>query len=261
LKRFAVFLVPALALAATPDGGRMIDEQFSAMEQRAIDEAWEQLQRQLADAGTPKHPPFKWRFDKAVSTFKVDGTVEIEGIPVRMQGVKVKSTLIETLMDLRAEFLKQGLWMEDFNKQPQIAAQTQITALDVDRFISYTALVEPLADKVHCRVLIGEANLAVGAQVRKARAGQADFVALPDGAQTVMRSKSEGLETLSYATQMSEKDTIRFFDDQLAVRGFQRIAPGHWQLGTTEIKVRTGPVSGKTGVMLMKTGAAAPSPK
>lgn len=246
----------SVALAAG-DGGRMIDQQVSAMEQKAIDDAWAGFQAQMADAGTPAHPPFKWRFPKMLSEFKVDGTVDVDGIPVRMHGVKVKGGLVDTLRDLRDEFIRQGLWMQDFGKQPQLASQTQITAFDPDRFISYTAIVEPLPDG-NCRVIIGEANLAVGAQVRKQRAGTADFVALPPEVEGVMRAKSEGLDTISFGTNKSETDILRFFSDQLSARGYKSVGKGEWSNGSEEIRVRVSPVKGKNGVIVGRALATRP---
>jgi hypothetical protein len=232
----------------------------SALEQRALDQAWDQMRAQLADAGTP-NPPFHWKVSNILEDIEMPGIVMANGFPVKMHAFRVKATEQEVFAELLQNFQDQGLYLEPPEKQAQPVKQNQVTALDYQRFISYTAFVEPHPDGT-CTVMLGEANIAEGLDMRS-RGGEADFAPLYPGAQAVMRTRAEGMDTLGYRTAASEADLLAFYKKNLEAQGYAA-APGNaWQKPGDHIRVVARHYQGMLQVMLIRSRGelAPPAPK
>src|SRR5437764_15117588 len=102
-----------------------------------------------------------------------------------MHALRVKQTEDELFREIGDQFSSQGLYVRKMQNQPQLLKQYQLTGLDGDRGISYTAIVEPHKDGT-CTVVLGEANIAEGLQLRKRGDGN-DFAPLAPKGQGVTR--------------------------------------------------------------------------
>src|SRR6185436_1201795 len=96
----------------------------------------------------------------------IPGVQEANGIPVKLHQVRIKGDLRDVVEDVAQDFAKQGLYMQPVLKQPQLTSQTQVTALDPNRFISYTALIQPEKKSGTCLVVLGEANIGLAAAMK-----------------------------------------------------------------------------------------------
>ena len=64
------------------------------------------------------------------------------GFTVKMHALRVKQTEDELFREIGDQFTSQGLYVRKMQNQPQLLKQYQLTGLDGDRGISYTAIVE-----------------------------------------------------------------------------------------------------------------------
>ncbi len=234
------------------------DTSPDALEQRAIDQAFAQMKDILADGGVPTRPPFAWKVSNIIDDIEMPGVVMSNGFPVKMHAFRVKATEQEVFEELLQNFQDQGLYLQTPEKQAQPTKQTQVTALDYQRFISYTAFVEPHPDGT-CTVMLGEANIALGLKMRES-GGEADFAPIFPGAQGVMRSKAESMDTIGFRTAASEAELLEFYKKHLKEQGYAE-APGNaWQKPGDHIRVVARRATGMLQVLLVRSrGEMAPS--
>jgi hypothetical protein len=175
-------------------------------------------------------PPFRWNLSNIVREAPIDGVQMVNDVPVRLHSVVVKGRVEAVLQEIYNGFLKAGLYIERPENQDQFFRQTQLTALDTERAISYTAMVDGLADGT-CVVVLGEANIGestrVGLLRKNANAPEAtDFAPLMPTALTPTRVNIEGMRTLGFSVvASSEADVRKFYQEQLKKRGYLE-APG-----------------------------------
>jgi hypothetical protein len=255
-----------LSLAAAPDGGTKIrlptaQQELSEVEQRAIDQEYEKTMAMVRDGGLlgPKHPMFVWHISNIVESIDIPGIVYSNGFPVKMHALRVKQTEDEVFRELGEQFVSQGLYVKPMAKQPQLMKQYQLTGLDGDRGISYTAIVDPHKDGT-CTVVLGEANIAEGLQLRKRGTGD-DFAPLYPKAEGVTRTVAEGLRTMTFHTLDAEADVLAFYDKELKVRGYMPAGPHVFRRSSgEEIKLIARRVDGVLNVMMSQTSGAATAP-
>ena len=221
-----------------------------------IDKEVERAFAQYRDAGTL--PPFVWKLNNVIENIDMPGMQESNGIPVKLHAVRVKGDLIDTVDDVSKGFVRAGLFMEPVLQQPQMTAETQVTALDWSRFISYTAIIEPDKRTGTCLVVLGEANIGLGAAMKKMHQVP-DFAPLPPNAQNLMRSRAETLETLSFTATMTDVDVKKFYSDEMKKRGYTE-KDGTFDKPGEQIRLAVRKDKGDVVVMLLKhqTGPVAP---
>jgi hypothetical protein len=250
-----------LTLTGAPDAGTKFrlptaQQELSEVEQRAIDQEYEKTMAMVRDGGLgPSHPPFVWHISNIVESIEIPGIVISNGFPVKMHALRVKQTEDEVFHELGEQFVSQGLYMKQMSKQPQLLKQYQLTGLDGDRGISYTAIVEPHRDGT-CTVVLGEANIAEGLQLRK-RGDGGDFAPLYPKAQGVTRTQAEGLQTMMFHTIDPEADVIAFYDKELKLRGYAPAGRSVYRKSTgEEIKLVARRVDGVLNVMMSRTAGS-----
>lgn len=205
----------------SPKGTRPLTQ--AEEEARAIAE-WESKQSremQVPDAGIVA--PFRWKLSNIIREMPIDGVQVVNDTPVKLHAVIVKGRLEDVVEELYVHFLKSGLFMVPLQKQDQPLRQLQITALDHDRAISYTAMVDGLADGT-CMVMLGEANIAESTQaglLRKAKnLPLKDFAPMMPGATGPTRVSIEGMKTLSYQVKDSDAAVRKFYQAEMKKLGF-----------------------------------------
>lgn len=216
------------------------------MEDQMIDEV-------LAEPQENRVPPlFQWRLKNVVGSIEMPGLQESNGVPVKLHSLRIKSNLQDILDDLIDQFQRQGLFMRDFPLQEQPVAQTQVTAFDPHRLISYTAIIECIKSQV-CTVVLGEANIELGVANAKQRSAQDDFAPLPPGAAEVQRSRAENYETLAFTVAASTETIKKFYVEALARQGYvKKAGRERWQRKGEAIQlvVPKGDGSARTTFML-----------
>jgi hypothetical protein len=193
----------------------------ASMEERQ-DKALEAYFAQVGDAGAPEPPPppFQWRLKNVVGSIEIPGVQEANNVPVKLHSLVVKSNLKDILYDLIDQFQSQHLYMRDFLDQEQPLAQTQITAYDTFRGISYSAIIECLRDRP-CTVMLGEANVGMAARSVKEVAARSDFVPLPSDAVGVQRSKTESYQTIAFRFPGPQDGVRAFYREALDRQGYR----------------------------------------
>jgi hypothetical protein len=231
-----------MMLATTPLAGPKRDE-------AAIDKEVERAFAQYRDAGTL--PQFTWKLKNVIEDIDMPGMQESNGIPVRLHAVRVKGDLVDTVEDVAEGFVRAGLWMEPVLKQPQLSAETQVTALDWSRFISYTALIQPDKRTGTCMVILGEANIGLGAAMKQMHQAP-DFAPVPPPAKNLMRSRAETLQTLTFTVSgMAEADVKKFYSVEMKKLGYSE-KDGTFEKGNEQIRLAVRKDNAEVVVMLVR---------
>lgn len=246
-------------LAAAPDAGAIriptAQQELSAVEQKAIDQEYEKMMSKMRDGGLgPTHPPFVWNISNIVESIDIPGIVMSNGFPVKMHSLRVKQTEEEVFRELADQFTSQGLYVKEMKKQPQLLKQWQLTGLDGERGISYTAFVEPHKDGT-CTLVLGEANIAEGLKIRK-RGDGVDFAPLYPKAQGVTRTQAEGYETMVFHTVDSEADVLAFYERELKSRGYTASGHNIFHKNGEELKLVARRIDGVLNVVLSRSSGA-----
>jgi len=255
-----LWLAAAPKAGATDGGVRNYEAARSALEQQAIDESFAKMMAMLGPDGGLGYvrPMFQWHLSNIISSIDIPGIVMADGFPVKLHAFRVKADQGDIFQELTDQFKAQGLYMKPMGNQPQPTQQLQLTALDYQRFISYTAFVEPHADGT-CTVMLGEANIAEGLEIRKRNEGAADFAPLYPSASAVMRSMAEGLDTLAYRTAASELEVLAFYQKEMKARGYTEQPGNAFRKQGEEIRVVARRIDGLLSVVVTRSsGPLAP---
>lgn len=246
-------VVPLLALvwAAAPQG-----ETCAPGELDTKDPAYQAAMKKSGEISLPPPPtplpPFRWKLSNVVSNVEMPGTQEVDGVPVKLHGVYVKARPEEVIRELVGAFQAAGLYLDD--KQDQPFRQLQVTAVDTDRGISYTALIQGYTNG-QSFVVLGEAHLAMASLARLGQLNPqkngTDFAPLMAGAEGVSRVRSEGMDSVTYSVQKPETEVLKYYQDSLPKLGFKQ--EGEWyRRGTDLVSLRTRKDGARTDVMLTR---------
>ncbi len=204
------------------------------------------------DAGTPR-PPFRWKVSNIIQEMPVVGTQVVNDVPVKLHSLLVKGSREDVMIEILDHFRASGLYVEDPKKQAQPMRQLQITGLDQDRGISYTAMVDAMPNKT-CMVVLGEANIGMGSYAqltRKARNEQVkDFAPLMPDAIAPMRTDTEQLHTMTFSVSADEATIRKFYREELTKRGYREVAPGTYVKADEQITMTLRLRDGRHDVLL-----------
>lgn len=185
--------------------------------------------------------PFTWDVPKVIETVEVPGIMKAaNGIPVKIRSVK-SAERPEVIIDhLLERFEQWGFYVA--NNQKQFLSDAHLTALDTNRLISYTFIVQPNADG-STTVVMGEANLS------QPQGKTSPIAPVFPGAKEVMTSDLEVARTLTYHVPAgrSTPDVAGFYRQELTKAGYTETEPGIYRNGTDEMQVTVGAV--KEGVL------------
>lgn len=229
-------------IKGTPRTKEEIEEQM--LDESAIAAVYASM-----DAGPPR-PPFEWRLKNVVGSIEMPGIQESNGVPVKLHNLQIRSNLQDIIDDLINQFTTQGLFMRSFLDQEQPLAQTQVTAFDPIRQISYTALIECLPKAPTCTVILGEANIRVGVANANNQGGQKDFVPLPADAISVQRSRAENYETLAFSFPGAPEGVRSFYANTLTRQGYTKKGKDLWSRPGDTIQLVFKSTDGRNLVML-----------
>ena len=196
-------------------------------------------------------PPFRWQLKNVVDEVEMPGLQESNGIPVKLHEVRIKGDLRDVMEDVVDQFTRQGLYLEPVTKQPQLTAETQITALDWSRFISYTVLIKPDKRSGTCSVVLAEANLGLAAAMRQRAGALPDFAPVPPQAKNLLRGTANELQSLSFSVPMSEDAVKKWYAEEMKRRGYVE-KEGGFERGTEEIRMSVRRNEGELVVLLLR---------
>ena len=204
------------------------------------------------DAG-PTIPPFRWKISNIIQEMPIDGPQIANDVPVKLHSLIVRGRREDVMIEILDHFRMSGLYVEDPSKQSQPTSQLQITGLDRDRAISYTAMVEGLANKT-CMVVLGEANLGMASYtglMRKSKKEEVkDFAPLMPDAVAPFRTDTEQMHTLAYSVAADEATAKKFYQQQFKQRGYTEVAPNVFLKGNEEIELVMGRKNGRLDLLL-----------
>jgi len=247
--------------AQTPDAGRTklptmvrpLEKTQDQMQKEAL-ARYAELEKTMPvfDAGMP-NPPFRWKISNIIQEMPVVGTQVVNDVPVKLHSLLVKGSREDVMIEILDHFRASGLYVEDPSKQAQPMRQLQITGLDQERAISYTAMVDAMPDKT-CMVVLGEANIGMASftqLTRKARNEQVkDFAPLMPDAIAPMRTDTEQLHTMTFSVAADEATIRKFYKEKLAQRGYREVAVGTYVKDDEQITMTLRPRAGKYDVLL-----------
>ncbi len=193
---------------------------------------------QIPDAGVVA--PFHWKLSNIIREVPIDGIQMVNDTPVKLHSVIVKGRLEDVIDELHIHFLRSGLFMVPLSEQDQPLRQVQVTALDQSRAISYTAMVDGLADGT-CMVMLGEADIGQSTRtglMRKAQnLPQQDIAPMMPQATGPTRVSIEGMKTLSFQVKDSEAAVRKFYQAELTKLGYVEAAPDLFQRKDEELQL------------------------
>ena len=244
-------LVVLGAAPAVADAGA-VDSKWAAEMKAMEDKAWaDALQKYLPDGGRAMNPPFRWAMRNVVEDIDIPGVQESNGVPVKLHAVRVKNDLRGVLEEIVGSFEKQGLYIQPVDQQQQFTAETAVTALDVDRFISYTAIIRCERNGI-CSVVLGEANVGLAAAMRQFNKAKGTFAPVPPNATGMVTTSAEGMSSLAYSVPMGEAEVKKWYAAELPKLGFKALPDHRYKRGTEVVTVSTRRHEGTVTVLLIR---------
>lgn len=194
-------------------------------------------------------PGFTWDVPRVLEAVDVPGVMRADGIPVKLRSVLSAEKPEVILQHLVDRFEDAGFYIPPDKHRTQWLAEPQLTALDTERLISYTFVLQPNPDGT-TTVVLGEANLS------QARRAQSAFAPVYPGGTDVMQSDMEGARTLTYLVTAAPEKVRDFYLKELTAAGFTEASTGEWLRGGEEVRVGVRPVkAGRVSVILMRRTA------
>lgn len=192
--------------------------------------------------------PFTWDVPKVLETIEVPGVIKSDGVPVKLRSVRSAERPEVILQHLVNRFEAWGFYIPPDRHRTQLTQEPQLTALDTERFISYTFVLQPNPDGT-TTVVLGEANLA------QREAGQAPSVPVFPGAQGLVSSDVEVAHVVSYQVAVSKQpaDVAGFYRKELSQQGYTETERNLYRKGSEELTVSVGaPREGNVSVVVTR---------
>ncbi|HEX8441084.1 hypothetical protein [Archangium sp.] len=201
-----------------------------------------------AGVASAQRPTFTWDVPRVVESVDVPDVMRADGIPVKLRSVKSAEKPEVIVQHLVKRFEAAGFFIPPDGHRTQRLAEPQLTALDTDRLISYTFILQPNPDGT-TTVVLGEANLGM------ARKEQSAFAPVFPGGTDVMQSDMEGARTLTYSVTAEQGKVRDFYLKELRAAGFTETSPGTWHRTGEELRVaiRPGPAGRVVVIILRRT--------
>jgi hypothetical protein len=216
----------------------------------------------LFSLGAHAAPPFSWEVPGEVSRVDVDGLQWVRGIPVKLESATSKLPAPKLLEHFAQKFRAHQLFIPPAKDQLVVKGALQLTALDVDRLLSYTVMLRPLQDGKGTQVLMSTTLLSA------ARTESTSFVPLPPGATSVLTVDVEAGRSVTFAVPAQPEQVSTFYRQALAPEGYREKEPGVFARGAETLRIHTRPLEdGRLAVVVRSqllpeaaTPAAPPEP-
>ncbi|WP_375769916.1 hypothetical protein NR798_03235 [Archangium gephyra] len=199
-----------------------------------------------AGAASAQQPvPFTWDVPRVLESVEMPGVMRADGIPVKLRSVKSAEKPQVILQQLVDRFEAAGFYIPPDHHRTQWLSAPQLTALDTNRLISYTFVLQANPDGT-TTVTLGEANLGM------ARREKAAFAPVFPGGKDMMQSEMEGARTMTYLAEAEPEKVQGFYGEQLRGAGFSETSAGTWRRNGEELRVSVRPVKpGRVAVIVL----------
>lgn len=202
-----------------------------------------------ARAQSQSRPTFTWDVPRVLESVDVPGVMRADGIPVKLRSVKSAESAQVILQHLVDRFAQAGFYIPPDSHRTQWLREPQLTALDTERLISYTFVLQSNPDGT-TTVVLGEANLGL------ARREQSAFAPVYPGGTDLMRSEMEGGRSMTYLVVAEPSKVRAFYAEQLAGAGYREDSDGTWVGHGEELRVAVRSAKdGRTVVILLRRSA------
>ncbi|MFP2907399.1 hypothetical protein ACLESD_20595 [Pyxidicoccus sp. 3LFB2] len=171
--------------------------------------------------------PFTWDVPRVLDIIDVPGQMLANGIPVRLKAVRSAEKPEPLLQHIVDRWIEWGLFIPPPEQQKQTLQEVQLTAVDPERFITYTVILQPNVDGT-TTLYLGEANLS------KPPAAMSSVAPVYPGAEGVMTSDLEVVRSVNYSVRAKEAEVQAFYRTELGKAGFKEVQPGRFQGGQQE---------------------------
>jgi|GEM_PF-675715 len=200
--------------------------------------------------------PFVWDVPRVLDIIDVPGVMLANDIPVRLQAVRSAEKPEPLLQHIVDRWIDWGLYIPPPEEQQQTLQEVQLTAVDPERFITYTVILQPNVDGT-TTLYLGEANLS---QPHKP---QSTLAPVYPGAEGLMTSELEVVRSVNYSVRAKQAEVEAFYRTELTKAGFKEVEPRRFRAGQEEVELILKPFQPGTlsvAVLRRTVGPEAPSP-
>ncbi|RKH10525.1 hypothetical protein D7V97_13640 [Corallococcus sp. CA053C] len=200
--------------------------------------------------GWAQRANFTWEIPKTASVVDVPGSVDANGVPVKLRAVRSKEKPDVIVRHVVERFLSWGFVVPPGQQQPQLMREPMVTAIDTRNFISYTAILQVNPDGT-TTVILGEANLGA------AKAPPSSDLPVFPGGTKPLTAETEGTRTVSYTVaNKTSADVEAFYREALGKRGYREVQPRLFRSATEELQLSLGATKdGSMAVRLVRRAA------
>jgi hypothetical protein len=155
---------------------------------------------------------------------------QARGVPVRLSAVLSSWKLQPLLQHFADAFLEAGLYLPPISSQPRHLREPQLTALDVDRNVSYTVIFQPHSDGT-TTVIYGEAGLD------RRSAADVGLPVFPE-ARGLIQTRGEAGRILSYVAVGTAAEVADYYGATLPAAGWSRQRDGTWARPGAQLQLK-----------------------
>lgn len=194
--------------------------------------------------------PFVWDVPQVVDIIDVPGVMLADGVPVRLKAVRTKEKPEPLLQHMMDRWMEWGLYIAPVEQQRQPLQQPMLTALDPERLITYTIILQPNPDGT-TTLYLGEANMS------KPPAAMSTVAPVFPGAEGVMTSDLEVVRSVNYSVRAKEAEVEAFYRTELGKAGFKEVKPRIFRSGGQELELILKPLQpGQLSVAVLRRTVA-----
>jgi hypothetical protein len=194
--------------------------------------------------------PFVWDVPQVVDIIDVPGQMLADGIPVRLKAVRTKEKPEPLLQHMVERWMEWGLYVAPVEQQKQPLQEVMLTALDPERLITYTIILQPNPDGT-TTLYLGEANMS------KPPAVMSSVAPVFPGAEGVMTSDLEVVRSVNYSVRAKEAEVEAFYRTELGKAGFKEVKPRRFRSGNEELELILKPLQpGQLSVAVLRRTVA-----
>lgn len=196
----------------------------------------------------PKKPhPFEWNVPGMVSHVDVAGTMETQGIPMKLNAVDSTWMPPELFNHFLKQFTQAGFYLPPPRDQLIVHGAATLTAMDVDRRLVYTVIMRVNPDGKTTKVLLGTSNMGLAKPP-----SDTAFAPVYPGARDLFTSNVEVGRTLGYVARVTPQELNAFYLKAMTQAGFKEERPGLYSKDRELIEVLAKPLpNGELSVLVV----------
>ncbi|MFL5348474.1 MAG: hypothetical protein ACJ8AT_27065 [Hyalangium sp.] len=200
-----------------------------------------------ASAPKPKPHPFEWNVPGMVAHVDVAGTMEAQGIPMKLNAVDSTWMPPELFNHFLKQFTEAGFYLPPPKDQLIVHGAATLTAMDVERQLVYTVIMRVNRDGKTTKVLLGTSNMGLAKPP-----SDTAFAPVYPGAHDLITSNVEVGRTLGYVTRATPQELNAFYSKAMAQAGFKEERPGLYSKDRELIEVLAKPLpNGELSVLVV----------